>query len=97
MNVITPISPDTALLYKLKMANIDLTAIEPILDYAICVIDKEILHVRSSLTKIADPSLRHEYLARLDSFHIVKSKLTITELAHQIGQLDKEDEKLNVY
>lgn len=88
---------DKALIQNLKTANIELAVIEPILDYAASVIEQQIRNLRDILSKIAEPSLRHEYLARLDSLQTVKSKLSISELAQQIGKLDKEEQTLNVY
>lgn len=92
--------PDKALIQKLKSvksANIDLVVVEPILDYAASVIEHQIRLLRETLSKIAEPSLRHEYLARLEALQVVKSKLSITELAQQIGKLEEEELKLNVY
>lgn len=88
---------DKAIIQKLKAANIELAVIEPILDYAASVIEQQIRTLRDTLSKIAESSLRHEYLARLDSLQTVKSKLSISELAQQIGKLDQEEQKLNVY
>jgi predicted Ser/Thr protein kinase len=85
-------------LAKLKGQNIDLMQIEPILEYAISLLEVEIRNLRASLSKIAEVSLRHEYLARIDSLQVVKSKFSLSELAQQIGKLDnQEEQKLNVY
>jgi hypothetical protein len=97
MNTINSNLPNDNLLQKLKLANIDLTVIEPLLDYAASVIECEIRDLRSALSKIAEPSLRHEYLARLESLQLVKSKLSIANLAHQIEKLTGEEQSFNVY
>jgi predicted Ser/Thr protein kinase len=85
-------------LLKLKAKNIDLVQIEPILEYAASQIEVEIRKLRANLSKISDVSLRHEYLARIDSLQVVKSKFSLSELAQQIGKLEnQEEQKLNVY
>jgi 5-methylcytosine-specific restriction endonuclease McrBC regulatory subunit McrC len=85
-------------LAKLKGKNIDLMQIEPLLEYAISLLEVEIRNLRASLSKIAEVSLRHEYLARIDSLQVVKSKFSLSELVQQIGKLDnQEEQKLNVY
>ncbi|MFY8211713.1 MAG: hypothetical protein ACOVLB_03475, partial [Candidatus Nanopelagicus sp.] len=76
----------------------DLVQIEPILEYAASQIEVEIRKLRANLSKISDVSLRHEYLARIDSLQVVKSKFSLSELAQQIGKLEnQEEQKLNVY
>jgi hypothetical protein len=85
-------------LLKLKAKNIDLVQIEPILEYAASQIEVEIRKLRANLSKISDVSLRHEYLARIDSLQVVKSKFSLSELAQQIGKLEnQEEQQLNVY
>lgn len=85
-------------LLKLKEKNIDLVQIEPILEYAESLIELQIRKLREILSKVTDVSLRHEYLARIDSLQVVKSKFSLGELAQQIGKLEnQEEQKLNVY
>jgi len=88
---------DKAAIKKLTSANIEPASVEHILDYTVSVVEHQIRLLRSTLTKIAESSLRHEYLARLDELQVVKSKLSIAFLAEEIGKLEKEETKLNVY
>ncbi len=89
--------PAQVLNQQLKEANIDIELIEPVLDYANSVLELQIRIYRDYLMKQVEMSLRHEYLARIDSLQIVKSQLTLSALAGEIGKLNKEETKLNVY
>jgi predicted Ser/Thr protein kinase len=72
---------------------IDLDSIERILDYAIAKMDVEIQAIRGLLSKTSESTLRHEFLARIDSLQLVKSQLSIKQLSDELSKsTDPEQE-----
>jgi hypothetical protein len=82
---------------RLKAINIDPDLLKVFLEYATAKIDVQIQVTRNALKNVSEASLRQEYLARIDSLQLVKSGLNLNQVAHDIGILDQEEQKLNVY
>ncbi len=90
------IPSEDQLIKRLVSKGFDLDSVQPFLDYAQAVIEREIRLIRAALKAVNQAELRHEYLARIDSLQIVKSLFNAAELAQQIGKLDQEETHLNV-
>ena len=94
---VTTLEPDQVASMRLKALSIEPDLLKVFLEYATAKIEVQIQATRNALKNVSEASLRQEYLGRIDSLQLVKSTLNLNQVAHDIGILDQEEQKLNVY